>query len=400
MNVTRSLGSQWIATIYIGAVSMLLAVIIARELGPLQFGKYSYVLNLVSIYAIIQDGGFKTLLFREGTKQSTLFIKYNDHIAQIGIGHVTLTTFIGILLVLIVSFPNKLPLISGIICFGFITVSNFITSILKGKGQFEVSAAWQSLNRTITAISIILAIIYDLKNVSAIFIFWTLGTCISLTLPFGREIWKIPEFKLKLKHYSSCASFMIIDISTVIYFRCDIILLKYLKCNEEVIGQYAASYRLLEGLIMLITPLAHICFRYLRLSWNKQHEFIYLFKKMFISMIGLAAVIYIIGIITAKSIVLFIYGQNFKEASDLTIVLLGAMLFILPNYILTQAVIAKNKEKLYAAISVFTAFVNIIINFILIPKFGAKGAAYSTIITEGVLFLSMYMIYFLSIRPT
>ena len=42
-------------------------------------------------------------------------------------------------------------------------------------------------------------------------------------------------------------------------------------------------------------------------------------------------------------------------------------------------------ERYYAAIAGFSALLNIGLNFWLIPVYGAMGAAWATLVTEGVL---------------
>ncbi|SVE60359.1 uncharacterized protein METZ01_LOCUS513213, partial [marine metagenome] len=67
MTLAKSFRVQWLASVYGAIVSILLIFLFARLLGPETFGKYNYLLTLASLYAIIQDGGFRTLIFRELT---------------------------------------------------------------------------------------------------------------------------------------------------------------------------------------------------------------------------------------------------------------------------------------------------------------------------------------------
>jgi len=55
------------AAIYTAVVSMGLTFVLGRLLGPEAFGTYSNILTLASLFFILQDGGFKTLIFREKT---------------------------------------------------------------------------------------------------------------------------------------------------------------------------------------------------------------------------------------------------------------------------------------------------------------------------------------------
>ena len=86
----------------------------------------------------------------------------------------------------------------------------------------------------------------------------------------------------------------------------------------------------------------------------------------------------------SKQIVVFTFGPEYANSAVLLPWLLGALVFILPNGVLTQAAIARNREGLYAAAAGGAAVINLGLNLALIPKFGGLGAAWATIVTGGV----------------
>jgi O-antigen/teichoic acid export membrane protein len=106
-------------------------------------------------------------------------------------------------------------------------------------------------------------------------------------------------------------------------------------------------------------------------------------------MILASILIIIFGLIWGGEFMLFLFGAEYKTAGLLLFWLLFSILFILPNYILTQASIALDREVSYAKIVIFVALLNIVLNIFLIPEFGAVGAAWSTIVAEGFLCLNL-----------
>jgi O-antigen/teichoic acid export membrane protein len=119
---------------------------------------------------------------------------------------------------------------------------------------------------------------------------------------------------------------------------------------------------------------------------------------MFTGMVFLSFIIYFLGYKFGKIFIIKIYGPIFTEAASLTILLLIAIFFILPNYMVTQATVALNKEKIYAIIAITSAGINILCNYFLIPIYGAKGAAYATIATEAVLLLLLAAVYWIELQ--
>ena len=106
-------------------------------------------------------------------------------------------------------------------------------------------------------------------------------------------------------------------------------------------------------------------------------------------MLSAAIVLVSIGAIWGKEIMIFIFGIQYAYSGILLVWLLLAIFFIFPNYILTQAAIALNREAGYAKIVIFIAIVNILLNIKLIPEHGAIGAAWATIIAESLLCIGL-----------
>jgi O-antigen/teichoic acid export membrane protein len=393
MNIKRELYSQWASTAYVAVISILLTVIIARELEPSLFGIYNYVITVIAIFGIFQDGGFKTLIFREVTSKTKAIQYSRDQILKISIGHSIIITAIGCLIVILFFKNYKSTLILGIICWCITTIHEFYIADQRGRGDFLKASICQGIKRTFTAVTIITALCLNIKNISMLFIFWSIGIILSITVNFGRDVIKIPIFLPKKIIYNTCYSFIVIDLSTSIYFRSDIILLKYLRNSEEETGQYAAAFRLIEGVILLMAPIANLCFRSFRLKWQEIKKFRKLFNKILIVTSIISLLILILGLNFGKKAALLVYGNDYYVASELIIYLTPSLIFILPNYIISQALIALNIENNYAFISIFAAIFNVCINWIFIPHYGVKAAALSTVATEVLLFVCMFVFY-------
>ena len=63
--LVRIVASQWLAVIYATGVMFFLMAFLARKLGPASLAIFLYVQAIASLFAIFQDGGFQTLVFRE-----------------------------------------------------------------------------------------------------------------------------------------------------------------------------------------------------------------------------------------------------------------------------------------------------------------------------------------------
>ena len=388
----NNLAPQWLSTIYVATISFVVSVLLARGLGVEGFGVYSYVLSLAGIFFIVQDGGYRTLIFRNGVDGYSK----GDGLIGFGAGHLLLVTVSGVVIVMLFQPKYWLVILAAIICMSLVVLSEFVSSTLKGDGEFKLDALWKITIRTVSAIAILFVLFYYSNNeISYLFIAGTFALLIALIWPLVKGWLRWPRFNFNTEVIKANMAFLTIDVATVLYFRSDIVLLEYFGQQQGDVGQYSAAYRILEGIILLATPVAQITFRKLRLAENQQQFFRVLFL-LIVSMLFAAILIITMGVLWGGDLIVFVFGEEYRKAGDLLPLLLISMVFILPNYILTQGAIALNKEVGYAKIVVGVALLNIVLNLWLIPEFGAMGAAWATIVAEGILCIGLGVMLWIS----
>ena len=218
-----NLTSQWVAAVYNAGVSILLTFLLGRVMGPEAFGRYSYMLTLASLFFILQDGGFKTFLFREKTLPSPAMKGYGDRLFSWAVGNTLVMTLGGVVCVLVLPFQYGLGIVVAFLYFGLQAVANFISSILRGEGLFVREAKWQVMVRTLGALGILLGLFFVRAEPWVVFGGWFLGVLVSLfwaPISIGRP--SFGGFGIR-EVRAACLGFMAIDAATVVYYRCDII---------------------------------------------------------------------------------------------------------------------------------------------------------------------------------
>lgn len=380
----NDLAPQWLSTVYVAILGFMVSVLLARELGVEDFGNYSYVLSLAGIFLIFQDGGYKTLIFRESIDD------FDQSLLSSGVAHVMVITVLGCLLIVFLQPQRWLAILTAVGCMGLVVLTGFVSSLLKGKGDFKLDAIWKMVIRSLTAATILWVLFFfEESSITSLFVGWSMALLLALIWPVAKGYLRWPSFNFKSELFKSSMVFLTIDVATVFYFRSDIVLLEYFGNREGDVGQYSAAYRILEGIILLATPVAMIAFRALRLQSQNKKKFFHLFRVLILSMFSVAILIASIGALWGEEFMVFVFGAQYLTSGTLLFWLLLAMIFILPNYILTQGAIALNRESGYAKIVIVVAILNIVLNIRLIPEFGAMGAAWATIFAEGVLCIGL-----------
>ena len=212
-----AMSTQVVANVVIAGISFGLIIILARLMGPVLFGQYNFVISIAALFMIIQDGGFKNIIYRERTKP-TYTAREAQQTLPLGLGHLVISTGIGIAacLMLPISGELKLTLAISISCFGLVVCASYVSSVFRALGKFVLDALWQLKLRIVSAVLILGTLFLFSSYPWAIFLSWSLGTCICLLT--ARKSLSFPIFKpiTRTPFASACISFMFISASTTI----------------------------------------------------------------------------------------------------------------------------------------------------------------------------------------
>lgn len=381
----RGLFNQSAASLWVAGVSMVLVFALGRMLGPEAFGEYNYVLTLASLLAIVQDGGFKTLLQREFAHRS--LDTAPETLLRQAVGHVLIASAVALLLCVLWGGARAPAMAFAVVAMALVVIANAVSARWRGLGDYARDALWQIGVRSVTALVILACVLLWRADAVAVFAGWAGGIVLALMVA-RRGV--LPRWRPSRALYGTVGAFMLIDLATTIYFRIDIVMMDRLGVAPADIGRYAAAYRLFEGGVLLLAPAATIFFRELRLRWQDGAATRGLLRRA----LGVVTVLALAGSavahLLAEPLLVLAYGADYAGAAPLFSWLLVAFLFLAPNYVLTQASVALGLERRYAVAVCVAAVVNVLLNLWLLPRFGALGAAWASVATEAVLMLMLY----------
>jgi len=199
-----------------------------------------------------------------------------------------------------------------------------------------------------------------------------------LRISFDKSVWK----KFLLMAFPLVLS----GVFNSIYNYTDSVMMGYWKLMAET-GWYNAAYKLVAiagiplGLIFAsFYPVLSRFFKeskeQLKRAWSYQMDIVIL------STIPLV----VGGIVLAPKIIDFAYGSNFTPAIlafKILIVMTGITFF---SQSFQYLLLAANQEKIFFWVTASAAVLNIVLNFLLIPRFSLYGAAVATTITYLLIF--------------
>lgn len=379
-----ALSAQWLSVVFVAAVSLALSVWLARCMEPSGFGRYAYLLNLATLLALVQDAGLRTLVMRERVAPSPSLARFSAVLPGMARGHLLLATAAMACGSLLLSVAGADPALAwAVLCFAAVTLAQLVAVQLKAAGQWFREALWQAAGRVLSALAIAAAVWLLGASPSVVFGAWAGALLLAYALSRGdwhdRPCW--PRWPV----YRAAAGFLWIDLATSLYRRSDIVLLHWWVSPEDV-GQYAVAARLFDGILLLASPLALFFFRRLRLARPDAAAARRLYARTLLAAVALGAGLAATGMLLGPWLVGLLYGDAYRaEGGALVGWLFLAFVIVLPNYVLTQAAIAMDRERCYAVGATLAAVTNLVLNFLIVPDHGVRGAAAVVIATEAVL---------------
>lgn len=361
----------------------------ARILGVEGYGIFTYALSFVAVFNIFSDLGLSNLLTRDLIKRDD---KENYLATALSIKivlSVATLIFIGFVSPIFTNIEEAKPLMLIVaILITFDGLRSFIFSIYRSMNRMQFEAFFEILTEVIITISCI-AVLFKIPSVLNFSLAYMLasGAGFILTLLFTSKyisnIIKNFKRKLLLPIVKSAWPFTVVGVFGVLMTSIDSVIIGFLKPVQDL-GLFGAAQRPIS-IIYLIPGFMYTALLpfFSKFAEDKEKLSKFTTTSIVISL-GLAMPIVVGGAILAKPIINVIYGYNFIESANVFRILLLTMIPIFPGMILSAILLAKDKQKIFIRSTFFGAIANIILDFLLIPKYGIEGSAWATVVTQMI----------------
>jgi polysaccharide transporter, PST family len=366
---------------------LFVGVWVARYLGPDQYGLFNYAISFVTLFSPIASLGLDSILVRELVQYPT---KANELLGS----SFVLKSIGGILSLSII--------LSSIAIFRSDRISWMLVSILAGGAifqAFDVIDFWfqsqvQSKNVVLikNAAFIITTIIkvVAIQSRSGLLTFaWISATeimmnAVGLILIYNTNknvilSWK-PTVDCGKALIKTSSPMLFSAIAVVLYMRIDQIMLGQIL-GDHAVGIYSAAIRISEIWYFIpvvvassITPMI--------LNARKANKTLY-HQRLQIAFNSTTLLAYIISLgmsFIAAPLILHLYGPAYTEAIPILIVHIWASIFVFLGVIRGIWLITEDLTGIYLQTTILGSLVNILLNLILIPRYGGLGAAIATVI--------------------
>lgn len=205
----------------------------------------------------------------------------------------------------------------------------------------------------------------------------------------------VGNYNLK-QHIKPVLVFFAMACAVSIYSHIDTLMLGFLKGDAEV-GYYNAAVKVKTIMVSLLTSLSVVLLPRASyyLTKGKQAEFEAISKKSMNFSAVFAIPFVVFFILFADDAISFLAGPSYSAAVMPMRLIMPSLFMIAISYPLgIQILVPLGKEKVVLYSEIAGAAVNMVVNILLIPKFGASGAAISNVCAE----ITVLAVQFYSVR--
>lgn len=173
---------------------------------------------------------------------------------------------------------------------------------------------------------------------------------------------------------------MFFGLLSFIFFSTDQIILGKLRGTTEV-GYYSIATKIILLVNTIATLLMTAVFPYLASQIDKAQKVIKIFKKTLLIFMILSIFLAIAGTLLAPIIPLIV-GSQYIPSVGLFQFFIWIIVFMFPVVLFDYILFAYNKQWLNFWFTSACAVLNVVLNLILIPRYGMFGAAAASIVAQ------------------
>lgn len=370
---------------------LIVGVVLAKYLGPTDFGVLSFALSISVMFAAVANLGMNNVLSREIVYRTGDNSKYMT--AALLIAFVFSVVIYGVLAIYIheSGYEDKVKLITLVVglavlfqCYSL--METYFLSSAKNHvvAKCGITAALLSVFYKLTMILLglpleFIAWAYVLDFVVLFSMYLVCLKADNLSLNLNEFSFTVGKNLLK-QSWPYIASAVLVSI----YMKIDQIMIMQIMGSDSV-GKYSAAVRLSESWYFFPIILVNVIYpRLADIRTKSVDDYNSEFTKLYS--------IFIIGSLSFGCIVAYysdliigvIYGSEYSKSSEVLAINAWTGIFVAIGVLSDKWLLDNNAQILVMVNTALGALMNVVLNLLWIPEYGISGAAWATLLSQGL----------------
>ncbi len=371
-----------------------------RVLGTEGLGVYTLASTFLQVFVLIPNFGLDTLAIRDIARDRN---RAGPYVANMIAAKVALAFPAFLLLLVSVTLLDYDPAVRNAIfvlafCLFLDPFAEAAAAIYQGFERMELMTVVSGIAKIVTT-GVSLVLLERGHGVVPVLLVTTVGAALVLPVhavfvrsvvgPISPRLDRGDIGRLLREAYP----LFLTNLVGLLYFRTDVVMLSKMRGEDEV-GIYGAAYSLLRALTMIPGTAVMAMYPALSRTFGASEggpddagalrrlcdtAFKYQLALGIPLTVGIASI--------APETVDLLYGDQFEVSGRVLGILIWSLLFFFTNTLLGYMLFTANRQKDFLGIKIANLVLNVVLNSILIPRYGPFGAAVATVVTIAVSFV-------------
>lgn len=386
-------------------IQFALILLAARMMEPSGFGLFCNAFSISMVFLTFSDLGLNQLSIRDVARDHSRAERYLGNtltwkaiLSVLAFGLLALTSFV---------IRGDEPLLRGVVVvMGLSIMLRFFTltgrCFMQGFERFDIESLAVLIEQVLLVLfgTLVLMLGYGVLYFALAFLVTRcIGIAVSYTL-LRRLVRVKPRFEPRFlfeKQVEAIPIGVVFGI-LMIYLHMDTLVLSSIATNADV-GMYNSAFKIYNGLFMLPSILCTVLLpRLSHVHHASRHEFRGIMIKGVAVLLVASLPITIVGTLFSKQFIVFLFESDYAPAALPMAILFVTLTVSFQVWLLRTMYVATDRQRPLMIFYLAALGLRVAADLVLIPRHGITGAAVATLITEGFLFLGMWIYLLVSRR--
>ncbi|WP_213525962.1 flippase [Paenibacillus sp. J31TS4] len=373
-----------------GIVNLILLMLIARYLGPNNYGLLTFSLSIIAIFSVISSLGLEGIIikyFVSDPQNKSVIVGTCIILRTVS----SALSIIAILIFIIILQPED----KSVFYIAFVQSLSLLFSSLdvidfwfQSKLQSKYISLARIISTTLVTVFKLMLIMFN----SGVFLFAltsSVEVLIVSIIIFGvyrkyNSERLLFSWELSKNILSQSYHFIISGLLISLYTQMDKIMIGKM-INQSSVGIYSAATTLSDLWIIIPITIINSARPIIMESFNKDKvKYLRQLKQLYSIVIWLGIIVALLFKIFGSILIHMFYGISYIEATEILQITIWSSLFALLGGIRVIWLVCEDKVKYNKYCVGVGGTVNLLMNFLTIPIWGINGAAFSTLIAQVI----------------
>jgi len=369
------------------AIGVVVTLAIVRALGDDRFGEWSSIFAVTQIAASLGELGLTSIAVSRAASDPQAESTWLGALVALRLLIAVPLMIVSVIAILLIAPTTEAATAGVLISFTMLLgVPSVTTAVFQLRVRNDISTAILTFNSVAWAAAVFTVVAFSGRLVALAAAFIGVSTVTSaLTLVMALRMTRIqmrgtrPYWGRLLRVGVAVGA---AGILVTFYVKLDQILVLEISGKHQA-GLYAAAYRVLEQVQFIPSSVMTTLFPLIASSYPADRARVRSLLQQAAEYLALAS-LPILGftIVANHSIVTLLFGASFSDAGPALPILMGAFVSISFGYLAGSMVVILELQRKFLGYAAIALVLNVVLNLLLIPRYGFLAAAWITLATE------------------